>query len=424
MVVLYTASRHHRRIIMPRTRAAHPRPLIAWLCAIAIATSTAPAAHAANPHAGEAKPYAVQADANRLQRLAKRVVDEARIPGLAIAVVQHGKLVSARGFGVVSSTDRQPITADTTFRIASLSKSFAGTLSAMLVRDGVLAWDAHINTYLPAFKLADMKSAENLTVLDILSHRVGLPYNALDRSLEADEPFPLLVAQLDQAPVICAPGDCYAYQNIAFSLIGDVVFAVTGDFFYHQVEKRLFHPLGMHGATYGRDALEASASWARPHVRSRGRWSPVRAKETYYRVPPAAGVNASINDMALWLIAQSGHRPDVLAPSLLATIHAAQVRTPDQLRGSRWRRERLRDAHYGIGWRVLDYAGHPLLYHAGAVQGYRSIMAIVPEHDLGVVILWNSESGAPAGLLPTLLDSALQLPASDWLEFERFRKLR
>lgn len=408
---------------MPRHLAVH-HPIIAVAFAMALATIAAPAAHADNMQPSAAKPYDAQADATRLQRLAKRVVSEARIPGLAMAVVQDGKVVSARGFGVVSSTDRQPVTADTTFRIASLSKSFAATLSAMLVRDGVLAWDAHINTYLPAFKLADMKSAENLTVLDILSHRVGLPYNALDRSLEADEPFPLLVAQLDKTPVICAPGDCYAYQNIAFSLIGDVVFAVTGDFFYHQVEKRLFHPLGMHGATYGRDALEASPSWARPHVRSRGRWMPVRPKETYYRVPPAAGVNASINDMAQWLIAQSGHRPDVLSPPLLATIHAAQVRTPDQLRGSGWRRERLRDAHYATGWRVLDYAGHQVLYHAGAVQGYRSIMAIVPERDLGVVILWNSESGAPSGLLPTLLDNALHLPAHDWLEFERYRKLR
>lgn len=405
-------------------RASNCHPLLTALLCAAAMVMNATVARADSVESGESKPYAVQADAQRVERLARRVVDEARIPGLAIAVVQHGKVVSARGFGVVSSTDRRPITADTTFRIASLSKSFAGTLSAMLVNDGVLKWDAHISTYLPAFKLADMKSAENLTVLDILSHRVGLPYNALDRRLEADEPFPLLVAQLDKAPVVCAPGDCYAYQNIAFSLIGDVVFAVTGDFYYHLVEKRLFHPLAMFGATFGRDALEASPSWARPHVRSRGRWTPVRPKETYYRVPPAAGINASVNDMAQWLIAQSGHRPNVLSKSVLATIHQARVRTPDQLRGARWRRERLRDAHYATGWRVMDYAGHPLLYHAGAVQGYRAIMGILPERDIGVVILWNSESGAPSGLFPTLLDKALQLPAKDWLEFEKYRRQR
>lgn len=408
---------------MPARPATCHQLLIALLCTAAMMFAVASArADDAAPIA--AKPYNVLADAHRVERLARRVVNEARIPGVAMAVVQNGKLVSAAGFGVVSNTDRQPITADTTFRIASLSKSFAGTLSALLVRDGVLSWDARISTYLPAFKLADMQSAEHLTVLDILSHRVGLTYNALDRSLEADQPFPLLVAQLDQAPVVCAPGDCYAYQNIAFSLIGDVVFAVTGDFYYHLVEKRLFHPLGMLGATYGRDALEASTSWARPHVRSRGRWTPVRPKETYYRVPPAAGINASVNDMAQWLIAQSGHRPDVLPISVLDTIHQPRVRTPDQLRGSLWRRERLRDAHYAIGWRVMDYAGHPLLYHAGAVQGFRAIMGILPESDIGVVIVWNSESGAPSGLFPTLLDKVLQLPAKDWLEFEKYSRQR
>lgn len=408
---------------MPSQHAAKFRLLASALCAV-VAIGTSITAANASASAPDSKPYDVHADVRRVERLARRVVAEARIPGLAMAVVQNGKVVSARGFGVVSTTDRQPITADTTFRIASLSKSFAGTLSAVLVNDGVLKWDAKISTYLPTFKLADMESAKNLTVLDILSHRVGLPYNALDRALEDDQPFPLLVAKLDQAPVVCAPGDCYAYQNIAFSLIGDVVFAVTGDFFYHLVAKRLFHPLGMHGATYGRDALEASSSWARPHVRARRRWTPLRPKETYYRVPPAAGVNASVNDMAQWLIAQSGHRPDVIPQSVLDTIHKPLVRTPDQLRGSRWRRERLRDAHYGTGWRVMDYAGHRLLYHAGAVEGYRAIMGILPDRDLGVVILWNSESGAPSGLFPTLLDKALQLPAKDWLEFEKYRKQR
>src|SRR3546814_7725216 len=117
------------------------------------------------------------------------------------------------------------------------------------------------------------------------------------------------------------------------------------------------------------DVCSSDLSWARPHVRARRRWTPVRPKETYYRVPPAAGVNASVNDMAQWLIAQSGHRTDVIPQPVLDTIHKALVRTPDQLRGSRWRRERLRDAYYGTGWRVMDYAGHRLLYHAGAVEG-------------------------------------------------------
>ncbi len=102
-----------------------------------------------------------------------------------------------------------------------------------------------------------------------------------------DEPYELLVDRLKDVPLACPVGDCYGYQNIAFSLIGDVTYAATGDFYYHQVEKRIFHPLGMNTATYGRDALEGSKSWARPHHRTGQRLGAVRAEGEL--LPCAAG---------------------------------------------------------------------------------------------------------------------------------------
>ena len=148
----------------------------------------------------------------------------------------------------------------------------------------------------------------------------------------------MLVEQLDEVTPVCSVGSCYSYQNIAFSLIGDVTFAVTGDFFTHQVEKRIFHPLGMETATYGRDALEASGDWARPHVKRSGRWQSVYPKLTYYRIPPAAGVNASARDLGQWMLAHLGHAPDVLDSELLDTLHAPQIDTPGEVLGSPWRR--------------------------------------------------------------------------------------
>jgi beta-lactamase class C len=357
--------------------------------------------------------------AKRIERLAERVVSEGQVNGLAIAMVQDDTILLERGFGVIDSASRVPVGSDTVFRVASLSKAFAATLSAMLVEDGALRWDTRVADHLPAFKLRNLQSAQVLTLKDILSHRVGLPYNTHDRLLEADEPYPLLVAKLETAPSICDAGQCYGYQNIAFSLAGDLVFAATGDFYSHQVEKRLFHPLGMYGATYGRDALEASPSWARPHVRRGGRWVAVRPKETYYRIPPAAGVNASVHDMALWLQAQLGRRPDVISPDVLASVQSKLVETPGELRGPPWRRDRLRTAHYGLGWRVYDYAGTDLVFHGGAVQGYRAMLGFLPEHGFGIVMLWNCESGVPAGLFPTALDRYLGLTSRDWLELHK-----
>jgi beta-lactamase class C len=189
--------------------------------------------------------------AKQIEVLAQRVVSEAKVSGLAVAMVQDDAILLERGFGLVDSGSKEAVTVDTVFRLASLSKAFAGTLSAMLVQDGALRWDTRVSDHLPAFKLRNLQAAQTLTVKDILSHRAGLPHNTYDRQLEADEPYPLLVAKLDGVAPICDAGQCYSYQNIAFSLVGDLVFAATGDFYSHQVEKRLFHPLGMYNATYG-----------------------------------------------------------------------------------------------------------------------------------------------------------------------------
>ena len=110
-------------------------------------------------------------------------------------------------------------------------------------------------------------------------------------------PYQELARKLDEVDMVCGVGDCYGYQNIAFSLIGDVTYAVTGDFFYHQVEKRIFHPLGMNDATYGRDALESSKSWARPHYPPRQRLGAVR---TQRKLLPCRRRPASTPASATW----------------------------------------------------------------------------------------------------------------------------
>jgi beta-lactamase class C len=343
-------------------------------------------------------------------------VTDGRIPGLAVAIVQNGRVLSARGYGVTEARNGDPVDAHTVFRLASLSKSFAAAVTGILVNDGVLRWDSKLVDYVPDFRLSQPDAAQQVTVADLLSHRVGLTRNAFDRDLEADADFHTLTQKLANAPMACAPGQCYAYQNVAFSLIGDIVFATTGQFYSETVARRIFKPLGMHDASYGLEGLEASGRWARPHVRGGGGWVPLMPKPNYYRVAPAAGVNASISDMAQWLIAQTGHRPDVLPAPLLATLHQSLIDTPSEMRGSGWRRARLSAAGYALGWRAYDYAGHEIAFHGGAVQGYRGAVALLPDHDLGIAILWNSESALPSGLLPTILDAALGISGGRWLD--------
>ncbi len=347
-----------------------------------------------------------------------RIAERDAVAGLVTAVVIDDKVVYEGTVGYADAATRQPVTADTVFRLASLSKAFATAITGLLVDDGKLSWDTKLVDVLPYFKLKDMQAADQATVSDILGQKLGLPRNTYDNMLEGDIPYEELVRKLDEVDMTCGVGQCYGYQNVAFGMIGDVVLARTGDFFYHQVDKRIFYPLGMTTASYGRAALESSKSWARPHHASRHGWIPFEPNETYYRVAPAAGVNASLHDMEKWLIAQMGGRPDVLPAKLLDVLHAPGVATPSELHATPWRRARLTEAHYALGWRVYRYGGETLIYHAGAVAGYRTMIGFFPKYHAGVVTLWNSTGPTPGGLMPMVLDDLLGLPHADWAGIE------
>ncbi|EQD40834.1 beta-lactamase, partial [mine drainage metagenome] len=344
------------------------------------------------------------------------------VAGIATAVIVDDKVRWQRTLGYADAATGAKVTPHTVFRIASLSKAFASALTGLLVQDGTFGWNTRIEQALPFFMLKNAEYARSATIADILSQRLGLPHNAYDNVMEDNGRYPELVRKLDEVEPICPPGDCYSYQNVAFSLIGDVVYAETGDFYYHQVEKRLFLPLGMRTATYGREALEASKSWARPHWLDRGRWVPFQPREAYYRLAPAAGVNASLDDLEKWLIAQMGGDPRVLSPHLLHVLHTPLVETPSERWATPWRRARLRNAQYALAWRVYDYAGHRLIFHAGAVQGYRAMIGFFPDLHVGMVILWNCDDAVPAQLMPMFFDKLLGLPYVDWAGLDRPRE--
>jgi beta-lactamase class C len=413
----------------------HSMRLTAFCAGLAcILLSIAAAASAAQPHGNPvpAEPAVVHTGVNQATLPPARIdaalkdydhwldqlAAENRTAGLATAVVIDGKVRYERTLGYADANTGARVEPGTAFRLASLSKAFATTLTGVLVRQGVLTWDTRLATVLPFFKLRNANASQEATVRDILSQSIGLPHNAYDNLLSDGVPYQELERKLATVPLTCAPGDCYGYQNIAFSLIGDVIHAKTGQFFIQQVDKYLFVPLGMTTASYGRDGLENSRSWARPHYQSGGHWVAYEPNTNFY-IPPAAGVNASIRDMEQWLIAQMGGRPMVLADSLLDALHAPIIDTPSERMFSNWRRARVKHASYALGWRVYDYAGHTMIFHAGAVKGYRAMIGFLPEYHAGVVVLWNCESNTPAGLLPELMDSLLALPHQDWAGLDR-----
>jgi beta-lactamase class C len=378
------------------------------------ARPTTPAA--ANLHLAKVTPAARRdIDYAALDARLQRMVAKPNMVGLAVGIVENGRITFLSGYGETVAGSGEKVTPETVFRWASVSKGVASTMVAKLAEQGRVKLDAPVVNYAPGLKLPG--GAEyRATVRDVLSHRLGLYRNALDNKLEEGQQPALLRLQLASLNPICQPGTCWSYQNIAYDASSDIVARAANMPFSDAVKQQLFDPIGMTSASMSREGLVTARSWARPHNAGR---RPLEVLEPYYRVPAAGGVNSNIKDMALWLIAQAGGMPQVLSPSLLQTIHAPVVKTPGERGRLRKFLERVGDAHYGLGWRQYDYAGHRIIGHRGGVSGYRSLILFDPERESGVVALWNSSTSQPGGLEFEVMDMLYHLPFRDWMELDK-----
>ena len=347
-----------------------------------------------------------------LDRRLQQLMTKPAMVGLAVGVVENGRITFLQGYGETIAGSGDPVTPQTVFRWASVSKGVASTIVAKLAEQGKIRLDAPVVQYAPDLKLP-AGYEYRATVGDLLSHRLGLYRNAYDNKLEEGQDPRLLRQTLAQLNPICPPGSCWSYQNVAYDASSEMVSRATALSYEQAVKQYLFNPIGMTSGTVSLAGLEASRSWAKPH--SAGR-KPLPMLDTYYKVPAAGGVNSNIKDMALWMLAQMGEMPDVLDGRVLDTIHAPYVVTPTERGRLRKFLERLSTAWYGYGWRSYDYSGHRIIGHRGGINGYRSLILFDAEKKSGVVALWNSNSSQPGGLEFEVMDMIYHLPFRDWLE--------
>ena len=353
-------------------------------------------------------------DYETLDRRLQLLMEERAMVGLAVGVVENGRITFLKGYGETLAESGEPVTPQTVFRWASVSKGLAATMVAKLAEEGKLSLNSPVVQYASSLKLPD-RAEYRATVGDMLSHRLGLYRNAYDNKLEEGQQTQALRRSLSQLNLICPPGTCWSYQNIAYDGATEIVENVTHKTFERALEDRIFNPLGMTSASITRNGLVKSPSWARPH--SSGRRE-LEVTDAYYRVPAAGGVNSNIKDLAVWMMAQMGMMPEVLSPQVLQEIHAPLVKTPNENRRMRKFLERVKDPHYGYGWRTYDYAGHRIVGHHGGLSGYRSLIMFDPVRKSGVVAMWNSNSSQPKGIEFEVMDMVYGLPFRDWLELD------
>ena len=332
-------------------------------------------------------------------------IREKEIPGVALAIVSREGIMHMQTWGVRSIDTREAVHSDSVFRIASMSKTFAGASAALLVDQNYQSWNTKIADLFPGMNLGTWPSSSGITLKHVVSHSTGLMPHSYSNLLDDGVSYDRIKLSFSKIPTVCQPGECYGYQNVVFSLIGDVVEQSTGESYEKFIYEQIFKPLGMITASVGMEAYLKNDEATEPHRRSRGAWRTTTTNPAYYSVAPASGINASIFDMSMWVRANLGAFPGVLSPNFLSQMHKPIIATPRGNYFNRW--TGLERAYYATGWRVFDYNGQRVVHHGGGVRGYRSEMAFVPEANIGFVLLFNAESNLANDIVPAFLDNLM-----------------
>lgn len=320
-------------------------------------------------------------------------------PGAAIAIVKDSSIIYLKGFGVRDVETATPVDVHSVFRLGSVSKCFASTLAGILVQNKVLNWDDAVVKYLPDFALKSPEQTKKLTLRNVLSHTTGLPYHAYTNLIEEGRDLSEMLAELKTVDLIGTPGEVYSYQNVAYSIIDKVIQVATGESYETQMREHVFGPLHMANASVSYEAIQKNPDVAKPHLFRGREWRRIPISNTYYNTAPAGGVNASITDMAKWMVAMLGNKEDVISPATIDQLFEPEIRaTAKNHNFNRW--SRIKKSFYGLGWRVIDFQNDTLAYHGGYVNGYRSEVAIHPRDRIAICVLANAPSAFSDQAIP------------------------
>jgi beta-lactamase class C len=329
----------------------------------------------------------------------RHAVDSFQSPGAAVAIVYKGEIILLKGYGIKKEGGTDSVDLHTTFRIGSVSKGFASVLTGILEHEGYLSWDDPVKKYLTGFRMKDSLSAAQLTIRNILSHTSGFPAHTYTDLLDNGFSYECIKNSLGDVPLAARPGQVYGYQNVVYSLIGDIVEKITGLDYNDLLRQKIFEPLQMHEASTDFNTFNNTINSAFPHLRIGNTWKAKSKNDRYYSVSPASGINASASDMAQWLLALTGFYPEVISRKTIQDISTECVETPRKYTyRANWKS--LKRTYYGLGWRIFQFHEHNVIYHGGYVEGFRTEIAFDPGAGIGIAVMFNSNTPVASHCIP------------------------
>jgi CubicO group peptidase (beta-lactamase class C family) len=350
------------------------------------------------------------------------------VPGMAVAIVKDGKIVVAKGYGVRKLGDPTPVDEFTMFGIGSNTKAFTTAALATLVDEGKLSWDDPVYQRLPGFVMYDPYVSHEMTIRDLLTHRSGMGLGEGDllfwphSTYTRDE----IIYKLRFMKPASSFRSHYAYDNLLYMTAGQIIPAVTGISWDDYIRRHIFVPLGMTHSTVTNANLKPTDNVAVPHSKVDGKLQPIHF-EVLDNAGPAGAINSGAADMAKWVQLQLNrgkfvdHDGTEKDGRLFSEQRSREMWSPQTILPTGNPPPPLAGlkanfADYALGWALRDYHGRKLIGHTGGVAGYVSRVMLVPEENLGVVVLTNAEEdGAFDAILYHVLDHYFRVPPTDWI---------
>jgi CubicO group peptidase (beta-lactamase class C family) len=322
---------------------------------------------------------------NRLESVINQEMRNQKLPGFAIGVVKNGRLVHARGFGLMQLGDpSRPITPQTLFHMASITKPFVATAIMQLVEQGKMSLDDPVIKHLRYFRLKDMRYKE-ITVRQMVTHTSGMPdvRNYFWNKPEYDDgALERYVRSLNDRCLHWDPGTRFRYSNMAFEVLGDLVAKVSGKSFDDYVDDAILKPVGMKSSTLLYKKADP-AKLAMGYTLTKGAIAPV-AHYPYNRAhTPSSNLHSNVEDMARWIFVNlnrgelDGRR--ILKSSTYDVLWKPAAAPPDS------------DRHVGISWFLAESGGERIVMHSGGDDGFTTHLAFAPARKDGVVMMANCD---------------------------------
>jgi CubicO group peptidase (beta-lactamase class C family) len=354
-----------------------------------------------------------------LDEFVAQVLKDWKVPGLAIAVVQDGKVTLLKGYGYRDMEKQLPVTPSTLFAIGSITKSFTVTTLGMEMDEGKVDWDKPVRDYLPTFKMFTADLTEQMTIRDLITHRSGLPRHDLvwyssDFSRED------LLRRLQFLEPSKPLRSTFQYNNLMFMTAGYIAGQLNGTSWEDAVAQRLFKPLEMTGTNFSELDTQNSADFAQPYRKGRD------LKAELKRIPfdpqcpnrcamgPAGEINSNVADMSKYLLFHM-NGGKVEGKQLLSENNSIQMQTPQMAIPGAPAYKELGEGSYGMGFFLSSYRGHKVVEHGGAIDGFTANFSFLPAERIGVVVLTNLDGNlAPTIVTNNVYDRLLGLDQIPW----------